>query len=519
MVQDRTRSSLELLLSVSRELATSLELSAVLARVLSLSTSNVGAERGSLIVLNDTGQPVEAAIAIQGEVHQPTIAEMQAILDRGLAGWVAHNRRPALIADTGQDERWARRPDDDSQRTGRKSAICVPLFSSGQLSGVLTLVHARTGFFSQEHLELLQGIADIAGIAVRNAHLYRSMQEAQRRYRELFEDSIDPILITDWHGRILEANRQALQTCGYSAGQVTQKSVFDLHAASLERLETPGELLKQGQTTSYESDLLRSDGSTLPVEVYIRKVLIGEEETLQWILRDISERKQLDTMRDDLAAMIYHDLRSPLANIISALDILRMLLPDESDENIQPVFQIATRAADRLQRLISSLLDINRLEAGQQITNKRLINPLTLVQDAADTVLPLAESKHQTLQIETSASLPDIEVDADMIRRVLVNLLENAVKFTPLQGAMQVGCRLQDPFVLFWVKDSGMGIPEEGLEIIFEKFNRLQPDRSPKGLGLGLAFCRLAVHAHGGKIWVESQPGTGSQFYFTVPVR
>ncbi len=517
-MDDLTRSSLALLLEISRELAASLELRTVLARVLLLSTVNVGAERGSLIVLNESAQPVEAALAINGQVYHPTVEHMQSILDHGLAGWVAQHRQPVLIANTAEDERWTRRPDDAVERTGSKSAACVPLFSGGQLTGVLTLVHAQTGFFTFDHLTLLQGIADMAGIAVRNAHLYRLMQAAQRRYRELFEDSIDPILITDWQGRIQEANRQALQMTAYPAEHLISLGVEWLQNEQTVPLATHFNRLRAGETVSYETELIRRDGATLPVEVYIRRVTIGEHEMLQWILRDIRERKQLDTLRDDLAAMIYHDLRSPLANIISSLDILQTILPADSVEAIQPVFQIAVRAADRLQRLISSLLDINRLEAGQQITSKRPVQPVALVEEAVEVTHILAESKHQMLTTIAADDLPLLFADADMIRRVLINLIENAIKYTPMQSAIQVGCQREDGWVRFWVKDNGPGIPADALELIFEKFNRLQGDRYPKGLGLGLAFCRLAVRAHGGKIWVESKLGEGSLFVFTLPV-
>jgi len=514
-----SRSSLALLLDISRELAASLELRTVLARVLLLSTVNVGAERGSLIVLNETGQPVEAAIAIHGQVFHPTVEEMQSILERGLAGWVAQNRQPALIPNTREDERWTRRPDDAAERTGSKSAICVPLFSSGQLTGVLTLVHAQTGFFTTDHLALLQGIADLAGIAVRNAHLYRSMQEAQRRYRELFEDSIDPILITDWQGRILEANRQAQAVTACSLEMLLESSMDQLQSPQTPPLSEYFHALQEGQTVHYETELQRLGISPLPVEVYIRRVMVGESPMLQWILRDISERKQLDTLRDDLSAMIYHDLRSPLANIISSLDILQTLLPPDAAENIQPVFDIAVRAAERLQRLISSLLDINRLEAGQPIINKRSVQPRVLVNEAVDATHTLAESKRQQLSVVLDDDLPVISVDVDMIRRVLINLIENAIKYTPMQGAIEVGSRREGEMIRFWVRDNGPGIPQDALELIFEKFNRLQGERYPKGLGLGLAFCRLAVRAHGGKIWVESTLGEGSHFIFLLPIR
>ena len=139
MIQDPTRTSLELLLSISRELSASLDLSRVLERVLFLSTESIGAERGTLIVLNLAGQPVEAAIVINNQLHHPSTDEMAEILDHGLAGWVADNRQSALVGDTSQDARWVRRPDDDLSASGPKSAVCVPLLALDQLT--LSLIH------------------------------------------------------------------------------------------------------------------------------------------------------------------------------------------------------------------------------------------------------------------------------------------------------------------------------------------------------------------------------------------
>ena len=516
-MQDRPRTSLELLLEISRELASSLDLRNVLTRVLSLSTSNVGAERGSLIVLDAAGRPVEAAIAVNEQILHPTMDEMQGIIDHGLAGWVAQNRTAVLIADTSLDPRWTQRPDDSSTRTGRKSAICAPLLASGQLAGVLTLVHASPNFFKEEHLLLLQAIADLAGIAVRNARLYDSVEQAQRRYRELFEDSIDPILLTDWQGIVIEANRQAATVIQGSGGNLAGLNIHQLHTARGDLLGDNHANVKDDTTIRYESLLHREGQTDLPVEVHVRRIDFSEQPMLQWILRDISERKQLDRMREDLMAMIYHDLRSPLANIISSLDILDTMLPEDQAQSVRPIFQITSRSADRLQRLISSLLDINRLEAGQPITNRKEINPLELVEESVDAARMLAESKQQSLKLILLPDLPAIYADADMLRRVLINLLENAIKFTPVKGSIQLGCAAEEGLVRFWVEDSGMGIPEDALELIFDKFTRLQADRYPKGLGLGLAFCRLAVQAHGGKIWAESQPGVGSRFIFTIP--
>jgi len=518
MSPDRTRASLELLLNISRELAASLDLNTVLNRVLLLSARNVGAERGSLVALDEYLRPVEAAIIVEERFVPHTLQQLQGIVSHGLAGWVLRNQKAALVLNSREDDRWLRRPDDEAEGSGPKAAICVPLLAQDEIVGVMTMVHPEPGTFNEDHLALLQAIGDLAGIAIRNAQLYHSLQTVNQLYRELFEDSIDPLIITDWNGRILQANRRAAEDMGTPAHELVGANISTLHNVAWDVVGPQYEVLRGGIMVTYESSLHRVRRRDCPVQVHVRAINYSGEDSLQWIIRDITERKQLDSLREDLAAMIYHDLRSPLANIISSLDILDTMLPEDQADSVRPIFQITTRSADRLQRLISSLLDINRLEAGQPITNQREVDPRELINESLDAVRMLAESKGQTLQVELPASLPIIHADEDMLRRVLINLLENAVKFTPLKGTITVGGGAEADMIKFWVKDSGAGVPAEALELIFDKFTRLQAERYPKGLGLGLAFCRLAVQAHGGKIWAESQPGEGSRFVFTIPI-
>lgn len=516
--QDRTRSSLELLLDISRELATTLDMHMVLARVLNLSVVNVGAERGSLIVLDANQQPVDAAIIVDGRLLPHTVEQLKDTLSHGLAGWVMRNRTAVLLPDTSQDERWMRREDDAKERTGAKSAMCIPLTARDSIVGILTIVYPEPGVFNEEQLSLLRAISDIAGMAVHNAQLYTSLENAHRRYRELFEDSIDPIFVTTLGGQILEANRQAANVTGYTLEDLPSQAVQDLHAVRWDRVGAGFERVSGDLTVRYESELKVKGGGKLPVDVYTRRVEIEGAPCLQWILRDISERKELDTLREDLSAMIYHDLRSPLANMISSLDILSSLLPLEDNETIKSVFQIAMRSTERMQRLISSLLDINRLEAGQSITKRSEVTIANLVEEALDSVAPMVETKHLSVTRELAPDLPPAYVDADMIRRVVSNLLDNASKFSPMDGKLRITARQSGDWIEVGVSDSGPGIPLEARETIFNKFTRLQAERMPKGLGLGLAFCRLAVQSHGGKIWVEDEPGHGSRFLFTLPV-
>ncbi len=517
MSLDNTQTSLELILRISRELATTLELEEALSKVILLSMENVGAERGSLIAVNKNLEPIVAAIFADGHLVPYTIDQVRTILSYGLAGQVIKSQQPVWIVDTSKDERWFRRPDDDVNKTGAKSAICLALKARDQLVGVLTIVHPKPNFFNQAQFELLQTISDLAGITIHNAILYDSLNESNQRYQELFDDSIDPIIITDWDGNIIEANRQARSCVNNNYHGPLSVAIQDYHQVNWNEVGENFIRLKNGETANYESEFHCLHQKIMPVEIHVRKVTINEKELIQWTLRDISERKELDILREDMMSMIYHDLRSPLANIISSLDILDTLLP--KDTTITPVFQIAVRSTDRMQRLINSLLDIKRLEAGQPITNPKFVNMNALIQESIEALEPTIKSKRQKLELDIQPEMKQLFADESMIKRVIINLLENAIKFSPLDGNIILTASSDDKNLYITIKDSGPGIPDEAHDRIFNKFTRLDAKSFPKGIGLGLAFCKLAVNAHDGKISVESKVGQGSQFNIILPIK
>ena len=685
MPDEETKSTLEFLFNVSRELGSALDLRTVLQRILFQSLKYVGGERGSIVVLDDSGKPVDSAIVYGRKIHDHTTQQLRETVERGLAGWVVRNRQPAWVPDTSRDNRWLRRPDDAADQSGAKTALCVPLLARERLVGVLTLVHPEPGAYNKEQFELVQTIADLSGIAVLNARLYAEsqrqarvmtalaasaaainaslrmdevlqrilnetiqalqvetvalalvesnwdlvfhastgehkegivgkrikagqgivgwvahegegvvipavhddkrfvhgeqfpgldahamavapiyaqgrvigilqainpisgtfdpdallvltgignlagstiqhaqlferLQAAHKHYRELFDDSVDPILITDWDGNIHEANRQAAVITEFTSRQLQSMQIDQLQDVTRGNKKFSMDKLKSGKILSYESSLKSKSGRTIPIQVHVRKVVFEEAESLQWLMRDISERKDLDSLREDLTSMIYHDLRSPLANIVSSLDVLATLFPDPENEAIQSVTTIARHSTDRIQRLVSSLLDINRLESGQTIVSQQTVTPSMLAKHAMDAIRPMTDSRRQVLTNLIPETLPPVWVDVDMIQRVLINLMENASKFTTPEGSIELGGISQGEWVELWVQDNGSGIPFVELEHIFEKYTRLKGQENATGLGVGLAFCRLAVNGHGGKIWAESEVGKGSRFTLTLPV-
>ncbi|MEX1071808.1 MAG: GAF domain-containing protein, partial [Anaerolineales bacterium] len=495
----------------------SLQLDEVLQTILEQTTRALEVEAVSLGLVEADAKDLVFRAAT-GERSKQIIG-LRIKLGQGVAGWVAKEGKGMVVQDAQTDPRFYTKID---QTTGYKTRAiaCAPIRAKGKVIGVLEALNPHSGSFASDALPVLDGIGNLAGTAIEHAQLFERMEAARGRYRELFEDSVDAIIITDWEGNIVEANRQAELLIGFDEQTLHKLNVHHFHKADYKALGKDLGRLKDGVAVSYESVLQGQDSNQISIEVYVHLVTIEEKEQLQWIMRDITERKNLDSLREDLASMIYHDLRSPLANVVSGLDVLEMMLPADKDPTIRSVLDIAMRSTERVQRLANSLLDTSRMEAGQRIGNPEPSMVTDLVQAGLDAVAPLAQGKEVKLDGAVVKGLPRVMVDPEMTRRVLINLLENAIKYSKENQTITVGAKRAGDFVEFYVKDQARGIPPSELERIFEKFARVQLGASgnTKGLGLGLAYCKLAVEGHGGKIWVESEVGKGSRFAFTMPI-
>ncbi len=568
------QTSLELLYHVSREFAASSDLGAVLQRVVELSMRAVKAANGSMIVLDDKKRPVEAVLMVGEQRITHSLDRMKMTLDKGLAGWVVCHSEPVLIEDTNRDERWLPVTESTEKSFGSKSALCAPLLVRGQLVGVMTLVHPTPGFFTPDHLALFQAIADQAGIAVLNARLYADSQRQARVFAALAESaaSINSSLeINAVLDVILKQISQVLNVEAVSLALLdpaNHELVFQAASGwthfspGLARL-FPGQgfagwIFQEGQAAiipdarnspHFDPEIETRTGwrvnAVACAPISSQNQIIGVLEAInpkmgefhpdvllvltgigslagtaihnaQLYERLQAAHQRLDTLRDDLISMIYHDLQSPLSNVISSLDISQSILQEKPDPDLESLIEIASRSTQRIQRMINSLLDINRLEAGRPLAERKSISPLKLAEQAAGFVLPVAQNYRQNILLSIPVDLPQVFVDGDMILRVLTNLLENAVKYSNSVGDIIIGGRQDGEWVTLWVEDQGPGIPREDRERIFDKYTRLD-DQGKKGFGLGLAFCRLAVQAHGGRIWVENLAGAGSRFQFTLP--
>ena len=512
-IQKRVQ-SMTALTETARSVTASLDLDEVLQRITERTIDSLEVEAASLALLDEKTGELEFRVASgKGAEH---IVGLRLKKGQGVAGWVVEHREAVFVSDVQSDPRFYAEVDKLIGFTTRVMAS-VPIQVQERTIGVIEAINPRGDDLAPEQMELLRGIADLAGTAIVRAQLFRETQAARQRYASLFEDSIDTILITDLAGVITDANNRAETLLGIPRGQLLGLKISQLHEPNRELIPADLNELSVGEAVSYDSQVNNENVEDLHVEVHVKRIDIASESFLQWILRDITARLELAKLRSDLTSMIFHDLRSPLGNIISSLEFLRESLIGD-DETVQSVLSIASRSSRRASRLVESLLDLDRLEADQAVLNKTDTSIGALVAEAVEEVHPTAEAKGQFLRMELAPGLPTVLMDVDMVRRVLINLLENAIKFSRGGDLIQVSAKQEGEYLQIAVMDSGVGISPKDQERIFEKFTRLGRHERSKGLGLGLAFCRLAVEAHEGSIWVESEEGKGSTFTFTLPV-
>jgi signal transduction histidine kinase len=229
------------------------------------------------------------------------------------------------------------------------------------------------------------------------------------------------------------------------------------------------------------------------------------------------ELERASRMQSEFLTMISHEFRTPLTSIITFTELLLDSAAGQVNQEQHEYLTDVLESSHRLLHMINDLLDLSRLEAGKVKLFREALSIRELVRDAERTVRPLAERKGQSLTGDLAADLPLVDADGLRVAQVLLNLLGNAIKFTPEQGQIQVTATVRDGFMEVAVSDTGIGVAPADRERIFEKFNQSGRER-PEGTGLGLPLARSLVELHGGRMWVESQPGGGSTFRFTLPL-
>lgn len=403
------------------------------------------------------------------------------------------------------------------------SLISVPLIADGRSIGALSATSPHAGAFTDEDLEILSAFADQAVIAVKNARLYQSAQERRSELEAMLRGIGDAVVATDARRRLTVLNPIAAQVFGLrrpaSAGQPLQEVVENPDLLALVEETLPGSVPSAMREITLPTAMGESRARTFQA---LASPVLGEGgEALGAVvvLRDITHQKELDRIKSDFLSVVSHELKTPLHSIKGFVDIILMGKTGPVTETQQDFLNTVKQQAEALQNMINDLLEFSRLEAGHIRLRIETVPLGQVVQSVVMRMQPLAQEGNIELSNLVPAHFVTIEADRARLEQVVTNLLSNACKFTPPHGAVSISAMDMGDAVQVSVADTGIGIPADRLEHIFERFYQVDgtATRHYRGTGLGLTICKHIVEYHGGRIWAESVEGKGSTFHFILP--
>ena len=353
------------------------------------------------------------------------------------------------------------------------------------------------------------------------------LADAEARASAVIENVSEAIVILDTAGIVRRFNRAGERIFGYRADDVLQRSVLMLFPADqtviglsdFAQFDDDSETCIIG-SLNWTLEGLRRDGQRFPLELTLSQMRLNERVFLIALIRDITERRRIETMKNEFVSTVSHELRTPLTAIRGALGLINGPMSAQLPETLRNLVAIAANNSDRLVRLINDILDIEKIEAGHMRFEMAVLPLLPLLQQAIQANQAYAEQ--YKVQLRLRENLPDclVRADSDRLMQLMANLLSNAAKFSPEGGEVEVDVMVQGREVRVSVIDRGPGIPLEFQQKMFQKFSQADSSdtRIKGGTGLGLSICKAIVEHMGGSIGFESEPGQGTTMYFTLPL-
>ena len=416
------------------------------------------------------------------------------------------------------------------EKEGVISLAMVPIVSKQRAMGFIACGSKKLHKFTKREVRLLVAFSSQLGSALENAQLYDEVNKEKAYIENLVDNAGDAIISTDVEDRILTWNHGAEVIFGYSKEETVGQSLTILlpshRAEELEEIRDKVRLT--GVIRNLEVRRIRKDGIIIEASLAVSPVRDKDDNVIGFLhlARDVTEKKryeqrlkELDKMKSAFVSNVSHELRTPLTAIKASADnMLDRLIGDLNGKQVGYLTRIKSNS-DRLARLINDLLDLSTIEAGKIDLRPANLPLVTLVKEAAESLRPVAAEKLINLTVMSTDPGAIAWADRDKVVQVLMNLIGNALKFTPTGGKVTIAVAKTAAWMQISVTDTGPGIPAEEVNKVFRRFYQIGQAGTQKtqGTGLGLAISKALVEMHGGKIWVESEAGKGSTFSFTLP--
>lgn len=508
-------------------------LGAILAQILSA----LGLASGAILLYNEQSENLELAMVQAGAdagerggelitLWQPTLLDVSAAQARNAAN---HGQIMLTPADDATPLAAALRA------SGLSQLISVPLLAGGWLTGVLQVTTSPATPIDHYQTQVLHILARQTAVAIENARLFAQTRNDQERTSAVVDATNDAILMLDERRRVMIINRRARFFFGISERELQEKG-FDQLGALFTRIfeDAPRfqawlrQLLRSATERAVEEFRITRPEARL-LQCFSAPVMDVHDRYLGRILvfRDITREREVERMKSDFVLNVSHELRTPLTSIQGALQLVlgpprgvRAGGDNGLSQRARDLLTISLNNTERLIRLINDILDIAKIEQGRIQMRREILEVEALCRSAAAEMSAFANNRGIAIEIEVPSRVPKILADGDRSAQILVNLLSNAIKFSSPGQRVLLSARHDGAAVCFGVRDWGRGIAREDQERLFQKFQQIDSSatRDVGGTGLGLAISKALVEEQGGRIWLDSAPGKGSVFSFTLPV-
>ncbi|MDL1901065.1 GAF domain-containing protein [Anaerolineae bacterium CFX9] len=513
-------SQVEAIRKVSVSIATQSAIHLVLEQIAAQTVQLLGADAAA-IFLRREGSSNEIELVTAHNLPAEFLGE-RLQLGQGMAGAAVSGNSIVQVNDYSRD--WRGQPDMPLARETFGSALCAPLVHGDEVIGALLIIAARHGrIFDREDTYLLQLLGAQASVAIAHSRLFaeqtqltQQVEYARSQLETVLMSTESPVLALDRSFRLKFANSAARALFAEGiAPLIEMRPIFELFPRTMFPPSVYAVMreIRRSRGYTYEVAL---DGRTFMCHL----ATYGDKRTAGWVavLHDVTQLKELDRMKSEMVRMTSHDLKNPLQAAMANLELLRDDVYSSGSREVQVSLDSIDKQLQRMNRIISGILDMERLRSGT--TRSDICPAKRIASDAVDEMRDLARESGVEITLRSEAADAQIACDREQLQRAIINLVENAVKFSPRGSEVVVSVRLSGGNVLYAVEDHGVGIEKSLHGRVFERFFRgKQPGvEHVTGTGLGLSLVKTIVENHRGRVWLDSEPGRGTSVYVSIPV-
>lgn len=515
--------ALATLIEIGRSISHSFNIDEALREALSCTIEMIALDSGAIYVFD------EKRLEMNMQVHQGISPSCAAAVETVRLGEVDVERVTAA-GDDSMMPGTSHLPSpvrEALEREGLELVCAVALIARDRLVGLLNVSSHSAHRLEEKDLQILKNVALKLSVAIDNSQLLRQLLTSRTQFEATLESMDDPVVVLDVNRRISYVNNRLERLFGLGREYLVGMSLYDTLLEQRGLLGGgklgPRELRDVIESRLAAGDVpfemnLRTAGGERDFEVVITAIEIeGSTEGHVCILHDVTGFKRLDQLKSDFVAAASHQLRTPLASIVGFAETILHHFARIDDPDKREYLEIVVRQARKLAGVVNDLLDFSKLEKGELTLERESI----YIPEIAESIVGdfVESSPDHRFLLEFEAGFPTVDADYFKVEHVLNNLVANAVKFSPDGGSVTIGGARVEGAVEVWVEDQGIGVSVEEMDKLFTRFYRSPPSKiiNQAGTGLGLYIVKMLVDAHGGEVSVESEPGSGARFIFTLP--